>query len=85
MPFIVTIGCQYYLVKSEAQVVKAMTALAGMVALESRYAGNSAIYWPSDSVYRSRVSFEAIRLYQLLRCDPKDCQPEPGPKQLTNG
>lgn len=83
MPILLTIGCFEYLVKNEAAAVKAMAALAGMVALESRYTGNSAIYWPSESSYRSKISMEHIRPDQLLRMDPDKCKPAAGPKQLT--
>ena len=84
MPILISIGCMEFLVKNEAQAIKAMAALAGMIALESRYTGNSALYWPSDCTYKSKISLEHIRPDQLLSRDPSKCKPADGPKQITN-
>ena len=76
MPTIIKIGYQEFLVKSEAQAVKAITALAGAIKVESRHVGECGrknwreVFWPSDR--DSEVSMKTVRPEQLVSVDPGD-------------
>ena len=73
MPTILKIGYTEFLMKSDAAAVKALSALAGAIALESTYedtSGRRRVFWPDVAEYRSELSIMTVRPDQLVRSKP---------------